>query len=164
MLTCHAALAWTESFLYGLQVALPAVFTAPIRNDIVRSVHTSMAKNARQAYAVSAKAGHQTAAESWGTGRAVSRIPRVPGGGTHRAGRHANVQIAGRRLPGPRSSLEELEEQPQSCTRNSKAEATKRAACCDPDTHEVQALISWEWSGQPTAWQPYVPVDAAWQH
>ena len=35
---------------------------------------------------VSAKAGHQTAAESWGTGRAVSRIPRVPGGGTHRAG------------------------------------------------------------------------------
>ncbi|KAI7839752.1 hypothetical protein COHA_006556 [Chlorella ohadii] len=48
-----------------------------------------MAKNARQAYAVSAKAGHQTAAESWGTGRAVSRIPRVPGGGTHRAGQGA---------------------------------------------------------------------------
>ena len=31
----------------------------------------------------------QTAAESWGTGRAVSRIPRVPGGGTHRAGQGA---------------------------------------------------------------------------
>ncbi len=45
-----------------------------------------MNKNKRQAYAVSSKAGHQTAAESWGTGRAVSRIPRVPGGGTHRAG------------------------------------------------------------------------------
>lgn len=68
------------------QVALPAVFVAPIRSDIVQTVHTHMAKNARQAYAVSAKAGHQTAAESWGTGRAVSRIPRVPGGGTHRAG------------------------------------------------------------------------------
>lgn len=35
------------------------------------------------------RAGHQTAAESWGTGRAVSRIPRVPGGGTHRAGQGA---------------------------------------------------------------------------
>ena len=46
-------------------------------------------KNARQAYAVFMKAGHQTAAESWGTGRAVSRIPRVPGGGTHRAGQGA---------------------------------------------------------------------------
>ena len=48
-----------------------------------------MAKNNRQAYAVSKAAGHQTAAESWGTGRAVSRIPRVPGGGTHRAGQGA---------------------------------------------------------------------------
>jgi large subunit ribosomal protein L4e len=67
-------------------VALPAVFAAPIRSDIVQTVHTHMAKNHRQAYAVMAKAGHQTAAESWGTGRAVSRIPRVPGGGTHRAG------------------------------------------------------------------------------
>ena len=48
-----------------------------------------MAKNKRQAYAVSVKAGHQTSAESWGTGRAVARIPRVSGGGTHRAGQAA---------------------------------------------------------------------------
>jgi large subunit ribosomal protein L4e len=73
----------------GEQAPLPAVFTAPIRPDIVRTVHTNIAKNKRQPYAVSMKAGHQTAAESWGTGRAVSRIPRVPGGGTHRAGQGA---------------------------------------------------------------------------
>lgn len=71
------------------QTALPAVFTAPIRPDIVRTIHTNVNKNKRQAYAVYYKAGHQTAAESWGTGRAVSRIPRVPGGGTHRAGQGA---------------------------------------------------------------------------
>eukprot|EP00798_Chlamydomonas_sp_ICE-L_P001814 gene1814-33233_t len=71
------------------QSPLPAVFTAPIRPDLVRTIHTNMAKNARQAYAVFYKAGHQTAAESWGTGRAVSRIPRVPGGGTHRSGQGA---------------------------------------------------------------------------
>jgi large subunit ribosomal protein L4e len=70
-------------------VALPAVFKAPIRPDVVRFVHTSMAKNIRQPYAVSTKAGHQTSAESWGTGRAVARIPRVSGGGTHRAGQAA---------------------------------------------------------------------------
>jgi large subunit ribosomal protein L4e len=40
-------------------VSLPAVFTAPIRNDVVQYVHTLMAKNARQAYAVSEDAGHQ---------------------------------------------------------------------------------------------------------
>merc|ERR1711970_979759 len=71
------------------QVELPAVFLAPIRPDIVQFVHTSMNKNKRQAYAVNKDAGMQTAAESWGTGRAVARIPRVPGGGTPRAGQAA---------------------------------------------------------------------------
>lgn len=70
-------------------VPLPAVFHAPIRADIVHSVFTSVNKNKRQAYAVSEKAGHQTSAESWGTGRAVARIPRVGGGGTHRSGQAA---------------------------------------------------------------------------
>ena len=73
----------------GGSVQLPEVFLSPIRPDIVNAVHTGLNKNNRQAYAVSLKAGHQTAAESWGTGRAVSRIPRVPGGGTHRAGQGA---------------------------------------------------------------------------
>jgi len=68
---------------------IPNVFKAPIRPDIVHAVHTGMNKNKRQPYAVSEKAGHQTSAESWGTGRAVARIPRVSGGGTHRAGQAA---------------------------------------------------------------------------
>merc|ERR550514_2143281 len=81
----------------GKTTELPAVFLAPIRPDIVQFVHTSMNKNKRQAYAVYSneaaghndQAGMQTSAESWGTGRAVARIPRVPGGGTHRAGQAA---------------------------------------------------------------------------
>ena len=79
----------------GASYPLPAVFTAPIRSDIVqyapsqkkkkkkkkkvdgeltiyvhdcRQVHTGIAKNKRQPYAVSEKAGEQTSAESWGTG------------------------------------------------------------------------------------------------
>ncbi|KAG8941693.1 hypothetical protein FRC03_004177, partial [Tulasnella sp. 419] len=70
-------------------LTLPAVLTAPIRLDVVQQVHKSIAKNKRQPYAVSEKAGHQTSAESWGTGRAVARIPRVGGGGTHRSGQAA---------------------------------------------------------------------------
>ncbi|XP_058098294.1 large ribosomal subunit protein uL4-like [Magnolia sinica] len=70
-------------------VPLPAVMTATIRPDVVSFVHSNISKNHRQPYAVSKRAGHQTSAESWGTGRAVSRIPRVPGGGTHRAGQGA---------------------------------------------------------------------------
>lgn len=71
------------------QIALPDVFSAPIRTDIVSRMHSQLKMNLRHPYAVSRWAGHQTAAESWGTGRAVSRIPRVPGSGTHRAGQGA---------------------------------------------------------------------------
>ena len=52
-------------------------------------MHTNVRKNQQQAHGVSPVAGEQTSAESWGTGRAVSRIPRVPGGGTHRSGQGA---------------------------------------------------------------------------
>ena len=71
------------------ETTLPEVMTAPMRPDIVQFVHTNMAKNNRQAYAVSPWAGKQVSASSWGTGRAVARIPRVGGGGTSRSGQGA---------------------------------------------------------------------------
>jgi len=71
------------------QLKLPAVYRAPIRPDVVSFIHDMVRKNKRQPYAVSTEAGHQTSAESWGTGRAVARIPRVRGGGTHRSGQGA---------------------------------------------------------------------------
>jgi len=75
----------------GGSVELPETLSRPgiLRHDIVQFVHNNIAKNRRQPYAVSRKAGHQVAAESWGTGRAVARIPRVGGGGTHRSGQGA---------------------------------------------------------------------------
>merc|ERR1712125_27497 len=71
------------------EVRMPHVFLAPVRNDLVSFVHDQLSKNTRQAYAVFVKAGHQTSAESWGTGRAVARIPRIAGSGTHRSGQAA---------------------------------------------------------------------------
>ncbi|XP_050449104.1 60S ribosomal protein L4 [Cataglyphis hispanica] len=73
----------------GDVISLPAVFKAPIRPEIVNFIHRLMSMNSRQPYCVSKEAGHQTSAESWGTGRAVARIPRVRGGGTHRSGQGA---------------------------------------------------------------------------
>ncbi|MCL4120277.1 UNVERIFIED_CONTAM: hypothetical protein GTU68_002607 [Idotea baltica] len=78
-----------DGVVTSVTVSLPAIFRAPIRPDVVNFVHDQMAKNRRQPYAVSKEAGHQTSAESWGTGRAVARIPRVRGGGTHRSGQGA---------------------------------------------------------------------------
>eukprot|EP00924_Labyrinthula_sp_SR-Ha-C_P000842 augustus_masked-scaffold_7-processed-gene-5.14-mRNA-1 protein AED:0.03 eAED:0.03 QI:0/-1/0/1/-1/1/1/0/376 len=70
-------------------VEFPDVMRSPIRPDLIDIVHSQISNNRRQAYATKKGAGMDTAAESWGTGRAVSRIPRVPGGGTHRAGQGA---------------------------------------------------------------------------
>jgi len=70
-------------------VPMPVVLTSPLRPDLVRYCHTGISKNKRQAQGVYAKAGYETAAESWGTGRAVARVPRAPGGGTHRSGQGA---------------------------------------------------------------------------
>lgn len=71
------------------EVALPHVFSAPIRSDIVHFVFYNLNKNRRQAYAVNSEVGHEYAAESWGTGRAVARVPRVGGSGTGRSGQGA---------------------------------------------------------------------------
>jgi len=68
---------------------MPHVLMGPLRPDIVRFVFSNVIKNRRHPNAVKPKAGYEYAAASWGTGRAVSRIPRVPGGGTHRAGQGA---------------------------------------------------------------------------
>merc|ERR1712015_253695 len=75
--------------LPGKGLHLPAVFKAPIRPDIVSFVHDKMMKNSRQAYSVNVRAGKQSSAASWGTGRAMARIPRVKGGGTQRSGQGA---------------------------------------------------------------------------
>jgi len=73
----------------NVHVKLPMIYKAPVRPDLVSFIHEQIRKNHRQPYAVSKEAGHQTSAESWGTGRAVARIPRVRGGGTHRSGQGA---------------------------------------------------------------------------
>merc|ERR1712083_288310 len=61
----------------------------PIRDNLVSFCHSNMALNRRQAHAVYHLAGHEHSAESWGTGRAVARIPRISGSGTHRSGQGA---------------------------------------------------------------------------
>ena len=73
----------------GSSIVLPGVLSTGIRTDIVNAVHTNIAKNRRQGQAVKYDAGMRHSAESWGTGRAVARIPRVGGSGTSRSGQAA---------------------------------------------------------------------------
>jgi large subunit ribosomal protein L4e len=72
------------------EIKLPHVFTAPLRHDIVTFVHDNVSKNTRQAHGINFFSGMKTASLSWGTGRAVARIPRMRGSGTSRSGQGAN--------------------------------------------------------------------------
>ena len=71
------------------ELNLPEVFLAPVRSDLVNTVFANLNKNRRQAYGVYQRAGMEYNAESWGPGRAVARVPRVSGSGTHRSGQGA---------------------------------------------------------------------------
>ncbi|KAG7599263.1 60S ribosomal protein L4 C-terminal domain [Arabidopsis suecica] len=68
-----------QLYAYGniTAIPLPAVMLTPVRPDVVNYVRAQISNNSRQPYEVSNLAGHQTSAKSWGTGRAISRIPRV---------------------------------------------------------------------------------------
>jgi large subunit ribosomal protein L4e len=85
----HSAQEGQKGFAKTGTHVLPAVFSTGIRTDIVNFVHTNVNKNRRQGHAVNYNAGMKHSAESWGTGRAVSRIPRVGGSGTSRSGQGA---------------------------------------------------------------------------
>lgn len=65
---------------------LPEVFNAPIRWDLVEFYHKNARLSKMQAQGVKKDAGHGYSAESWGPGRAVARVPRIKGGGTHASG------------------------------------------------------------------------------
>lgn len=71
------------------EINLPKVFKTALRQDIVQYVHDNISRNSRQAHGVDRDAGMKHSAESWGTGRAVSRLPRVKGSGTSRNGQAA---------------------------------------------------------------------------
>ena len=77
---------WGANATAAEAAPMPAVLSTPIRNDLIHFVHSNLAKNRRQGHAVFYKAGAEHSAESWGTGRAVARIPRISGSGTSRSG------------------------------------------------------------------------------
>lgn len=100
----------------------PAVFGLELREDLVSRVHSLMSNNSRQPYAVSPEAGMQHSAESWGTGRAIARVPRVKGGGTNRAGQAAFANFCRKgRLAHPTKTYRKWHKKSSLCERRTAA-------------------------------------------
>lgn len=88
----------------GDEVELPGVFSTPLRPDIVQRAWWILHSHGIQPYGRDPMAGERTSAETSNppTGRGVSRIPRVKGGGTNRAGQAGGVASTVKgRLPHP---------------------------------------------------------------
>jgi len=86
------------------EVEVPAVFSRPLRPDVVLRAFWIVRSHGIQAYGRDPEAGEKTSAESgWPpTGRGISRIPRVKGERSRRAGQAAGVaSVVGGRLPHP---------------------------------------------------------------
>ncbi|MBI4258619.1 MAG: 50S ribosomal protein L4 [Thaumarchaeota archaeon] len=83
-------------------VALPAVFSTPIRPDLIHRVYVSQRSHSKQPQGTDPEAGEKTSAQSWGVGRGVARIPRMKGERHPRAGQAAGAaSIVGGRVPHP---------------------------------------------------------------
>lgn len=88
----------------GKDVDLPEVFLLPLRPDIVHRAFLIVRSHGIQSYGRDPMAGERTSAESgWPpTGRGISRIPRVKGERSRRAGQAAGVaSVVGGRLAHP---------------------------------------------------------------
>jgi len=88
----------------GGDAELPAVFSTPLRPDIVQRAWWILHSHGIQPYGRDPMAGNRTSAETGNppTGRGISRIPRIKGAGTTKAGQAGGVaSIVGGRLPHP---------------------------------------------------------------
>lgn len=88
----------------GEEIDVPAVFSTPLRPDIVSRAWWILNSHHLQPYGRDPMAGERTSAETYNppTGRGISRIPRVKGGGTNRAGQGGGVASTVKgRLPHP---------------------------------------------------------------
>lgn len=59
---------------------LPAIFSAPVRPDLIRRAVLAMLTSKLQPKGADPLAGLRTTAESWGVGYGMARVPRIKGG------------------------------------------------------------------------------------
>ncbi len=62
------------------KIDLPAVFSTPIRQDVIKRAVLAIQSNRLQPQGRDPMAGKKTTAESRGTGSGIARVPRVKGG------------------------------------------------------------------------------------
>jgi large subunit ribosomal protein L4e len=87
----------------GTPIELPAQFATPYRPDIIKRAVLALQSLRYQPHGVDELAGKRTSAQSWQTGRAKARVPRVKGAGSRASSQGAFVPgtVGGRQAHPP---------------------------------------------------------------
>lgn len=83
------------------KIALPSVFSTPVRPDVIKRAVLAIQSNRIQPQGRDPMAGKRTTAESRGTGMGIARVPRIKGG-SGRAG-FAPSTVGGRQPHPPKA-------------------------------------------------------------
>ena len=83
------------------KIALPSVFSTPLRPDVIKRAVLAIQSNRRQPQGRDPMAGKKTTAESRGTGSATARVPRIKSGSGRAA--FAPSTVKGRQPHPPRA-------------------------------------------------------------
>ncbi len=83
------------------KIALPSVFSTPLRPDVIKRAVLAIQSNRRQKQGRDPMAGKKTTAESRGTGSATARVPRMKSGAGRAA--FAPSTVKGRQPHPPRA-------------------------------------------------------------
>ena len=87
------------------EIDLPKIFEIPYRPDLIHKAYVSLKTHELQPKGTDPTGSEKTSAQSWNTGRGVSRVARVKGSGTGRANKAGGVAsvVGGRIAHPPRS-------------------------------------------------------------
>jgi len=93
------------------KIALPEVFTTPLRPDVIKRAVLAIQSNRLQPQGRDPMAGKRTTAESRGTGSAIARVPRIKGGSGRAA--FAPSTVKGRQPHPPRAEKKIVKDIPK---------------------------------------------------
>jgi large subunit ribosomal protein L4e len=136
--------------VYGLdgkkasEVELPEVFRTEVRDDLIKRAVISLQSHRLQPYGPNWFSGKDTSAFSFGTGRGMSKIPRVTGGGPVR-GRGSIVPqaVGGRRAHPPipeRNLVKKINKKEQILSTASAIAATAKKDLVESRGHNISGV------------------------
>jgi large subunit ribosomal protein L4e len=124
------------------KIALPSVFSTPVRPDVIKRAVLAIQSNRIQPQGRDPMAGKRTTAESRGTGMGIARVPRIKGGGGRAA--FAPSTVGGRQPHPPKAEKKIVKNIPKKEAKlalTSAIAATAQKEVVEKRGHKVEKVV-----------------------